>query len=288
MQVYVPCSECLWDVDLAAWYDSFVNPLVHTCHYRSSVRAKITTVFHFSDNFFCQAFTSAIFILVHVSKSAFTPADSDWILTETGLGSDFGLRSHQTGLALDFPRICDVRGQLYFNFCFTGAHCCPRVQWTTTSPWQPVHFQSEVSPIAFTFAWVRSEFFPQPTSIRWTKILSKLSPNPVRLRSHYRTSYPNPVQVRWCERTFRNTLFGQVVLTYLAVIVILFVLEISVLSSANTETRWQRKIGIHSIINYITDWAKQCFCWIIRLIINSFSNYEAIQSRYFQLFKKIY
>ena len=38
------------------------------------------------------------------------------------------------------------------NFLFTGAHCCPLVQWTTTSPWQPVHFQSEVSPIAFTFA----------------------------------------------------------------------------------------------------------------------------------------
>ena len=55
------------------------------------------------------------------TKGAFTPADSDWIWTETDLGSDFGLRSHQTGLALDFPRICDVRGQLYFNFLFTGA-----------------------------------------------------------------------------------------------------------------------------------------------------------------------
>ena len=61
-------------------------------------------------------------------SGAFTPADSDWIWTETGLGLDFGLRSHQTVLALDFPRICDVRGQLYFNFCFTGAHCCPLVQ----------------------------------------------------------------------------------------------------------------------------------------------------------------
>ena len=122
----------------------------------------------------------------HLPKGAFTPADSDWIWTETGLGSDFGLRSHQTGLALDFPRICDVRGQLYFNFCFTGAHCCPLVQWTTTSPWQPVHFQSEVSPIAFTFAWVRSELFPSPPRLgglkscpNWVQIQSKSSPSPL-------------------------------------------------------------------------------------------------------------
>ena len=80
---------------------------------------------------------------INHTLGAFTPADSDWIWTETDLGSDFGLRSHQTGLALDFLRICGVRGQLYFNFCFTGAHCCPLVQWTTTSPWQPVHFQSD-------------------------------------------------------------------------------------------------------------------------------------------------
>ena len=106
-----------------------------------------------------------------------------WIWTETGLGSDFGLRSHQTGMALDFLRICNVRGQLYFNFCFTGAHCCPLVQWTTTSPWQPVHFQSEVSPIAFTFAWVRSEFFPSP-------------PRLGGLKSYPNLSYPKPVQIQ--------------------------------------------------------------------------------------------
>ena len=82
--------------------------------------------------------------------------DSDW----PGIGLWVAFTPDWPGSGL--PRICDVRGQLYFNFCFIGAHCCPLVQWTTTSPWQPVHFQSEVSPIAFTFAWVRSEFFPSP------------------------------------------------------------------------------------------------------------------------------
>ena len=70
-------------------------------------------------------------------------------------------------------------GQLYFNFCFTGAHCCPLVQWTTTSPWQAVHFQSEVSPIAFTFAWIRSEFFPSPPRLGGLKYC----PNPVQIQS---------------------------------------------------------------------------------------------------------
>ena len=103
----------------------------------------------------------------HLPKGAFTPADSDWIWTETGLGSDFGLRL--------------------------------LVQCT----WQPVHFQSEVSPIAFTFAWVRSELFPSPPRLGGLKSC----PNWVQIQSacvHTRgldiqiqsKSSPNPVQIQ--------------------------------------------------------------------------------------------
>ena len=75
-----------------------------------------------------------------------------------------------------------------------------------TNP-SPIQTQSDCVPIWSNRIRILSQF-SECTSIRWIRIQSKFSPNPIRLRSHWWTRYPSPVQiqpegrVRQCERTY--------------------------------------------------------------------------------------
>ena len=106
--------------------------------------------------------------------------DWDWVWTETGFGLrlawDRTLGCVHTRLAwtfqtkqTNFSTRQTFRGQLYFNFCFTGAHCCPPV---ISSP-KSVRLRSHY------FAWVRSEFFPSPPRLGGLKSC----PNWVQIQS---------------------------------------------------------------------------------------------------------
>ena len=124
--------------------------------------------------------------LISVCDNAHSHAVSIYRCIHTSeLGLDLNWDWTSSGLWVK----CDVSVQ-YFgqNFIKQAANSYFTI---ATSP-SPVQFQSDCvniwsSPI---------RILSQPTSIRWIRIQSKFSPNPIQLRSHLWTRYPNLVQIR--------------------------------------------------------------------------------------------